>query len=459
MRVERDSLGEKTVPDDVYWGIETQRAIENFPISGLTYPPELARAIAAIKMAAAETNTELGTLDPRLGKYIIQAAKDVLDGHLDDSFRVDIFQAGAGTSLHMNANEVIANRALEIAGEQKGNYEKISPHDHVNASQSTNDVIPTALRIAALWLLDRRLYPASIALEEALKLKSREFEDVIKAGRTHLQDAMPIRLGQEFGAYASAIDSAQKDIKMAANNLNRISLGGTAVGTGINTPPGYREKVVTRLSDVTGLALRSADNLFEVTESAADFAFASSALKVLALELIRIANDIRLLSSGPRTGFGELKLPAVQPGSSIMPGKVNPSIPEMVDMVGFQVIGNDTTVAVAVQAGQLELNVMLPIIAYNLLQSITILSNAMTVFAEHCIKDIDVDRELSTHYAETSAALVTLLSPKIGYLPAAEVAKQSMDTGRTIREIVLDRGLIPPDELDEMLDLYKMTDR
>jgi aspartate ammonia-lyase len=325
-------------------------------------------------------------------------------------------------------------------------------------SQSTNDVFPTVLRIASLWMIERKLYPAADTLKQVFELKSREFDDVIKAVRTHLQDAMPVRLGQEFAGYASAIGTACEAVKTAAVNLHRVNLGGTAVGTGINTPPGYRETVVRKLSEITGLELRPAENLFEVTESAADFSFVSSALKVLALELIRIANDIRLLSSGPRTGLGEIRLPVVQPGSSIMPGKVNPSIAEMVDMVSFQVVGNDVTVSMAAQAGQLELNVMLPVIAHNLLQSISILSSAMTVFAERCVEGIKANRDIARQYAEISASLITALSPRIGYLAAAEAAKQSVATGKPIREIVLERNLIGQDELDELLDLYRMTE-
>jgi len=457
MRVERDALGERTVPEEVYWGIQTERAIENFRISGLRYPPEMARAIGAVKVAAAEANMRLAALDPAVGRPILQAAREVLEGRFDDQFPLDVFQAGAGTSLNMNANEVIANRALELIGEPKGSYDKIGPNDDANMSQSTNDTIPTALRIAALWKLERDLYPAVERLTEALESKAREFDDMVTAGRTHLQDAVPIRLGQRFGGYAEAVRRASDAVRAAAAELHRVNLGATAVGTGINTPPGYQDTVVPVLAQLTGLPLRPADNLFEITQSAADFGRASSALRLLALELIRIANDLRLLSSGPRTGLREIVLPAVQPGSSIMPGKVNPSIPEMVDMVGFQVVGNDETIALAVQAGQLDLNVMLPVIAHNLLHSIHILSTASRAFADRCVVGITADRERARKYAESSEALVTILSPHIGYLTAAEIGKESVATGRTIREIVLERGLMSAEKLDELLDSYAMT--
>jgi len=457
MRVERDALGERAVPEDVYWGIHTERSIENFPISGLTYPPEMPRAIGAIKVAAAQANMELGALDPEIGKLIIQAACEVMDGLFDNQFPVDVYQAGAGTSFNMNANEVIANRALAIAGEPKGNYKKISPNDHVNMSQSTNDVFPTTLRIAALWKISREFYPAAVRLSDALQSKADEFSDILTTGRTHLQDAVPMTLGQEFSGYAEAISRAAESVKKASQVLYRVNLGATAIGTGINTPSGYRSAVVNKLTEITGLPLVPAGNLFEITQSTADFSTVSSALRVFALELIRISNDLRLLSSGPNTGFAEIKLPAVQAGSSIMPGKVNPSVPEMADMVGFQVVGNDVTIALAVQAGQLELNVMLPLIAHNLLQSIRILSRASRVLAERCIEGIVANRETAEKYAQASGAVITALSPYIGYLTAAEIVKESLQSKRSIREIVLERELMEEDELDQLLDLQAMT--
>lgn len=459
MRVERDAMGERTVPEDVYWGIHTARSIENFPISGLSYPPEMPRAIGAVKAAAAQANVELSVLDPEIGNLIVQAAREVMDGIFDSQFPVDVYQAGAGTSFNMNANEVIANRALLLAGEPRGNYKKIGPNDHVNMSQSTNDVFPTTLRVAALWKLERELYPAAERLRDAFASKSKEFADILTAGRTHLQDAVPITLGQEFGGYAEAIGRAVESVREASRALTRVNLGATAVGTGINTPPGYQETAVVRLAELTGLPLKPAENLFEITQSAADFSLVSSSLRLLALEMIRISNDLRLLSSGPRTGIAEIRLPAVQPGSSIMPGKVNPSIPEMVDMVGFQVVGNDMTIALAAQAGQLELNVMLPVAAYNLLQSVRILSRAALILSERCVEGITANIETAGRYAEKSEAIVTALSPHIGYLRAAEIAKEASNSNRSIKEIVLERELMEETELDRLLDLRAMTGR
>lgn len=457
MRVERDSLGEKSVPDYAYWGSQTQRAIENFPVSGLIYPREMQRAIGAIKYAAAETNIGLGILDPTTGKFILKAAQEVFDGKLSDHFTIDVFQAGAGTSFNMNANEVIANRALELMGKPKGSYEIISPNDHVNISQSTNDVFPSTMRVAILWMLLGELIPATLQLKKSLCVKAEEFECVIKSGRTHLQDAVPIMLGQEFGSYAETIQRSTESIRMGAFELQRMNMGATAIGTGINTQPGYKEKVVEALSKLTRLHLRPADNLVEITQSTADFSRMSSLLRSLALELIRIANDLRLLSSGPHTGLMEIKLPAIQPGSSIMPGKINPSVPEMVDMVGFQVVGNDTTIAMAVQAGQLELNVMLPVIAHNILQSIRILTNACKIFAERCIDGIEVNKTVTNRYAESSEALVTALTPKIGYLPAAKIAEESLSTGKSVRDIVIEHRLMDEDEVDELLNPLAMA--
>jgi aspartate ammonia-lyase len=358
----------------------------------------------------------------------------------------------------MNANEVIANRALEMLQQPRGSYSTVNPNDHVNMSQSTNDVFPTTLRIAALWALQSGFFPGVQRLIEAFAHKGREFDHIVKAGRTHLQDAVPIRLGQEFEGYAVALRRSAEAVKTASEELRRVNIGATAVGTGINTPKGYRRVVVKKLSEVTGLALRPAENLIEITQSAGDFSRVSSALRLYALELIRIANDIRLLSSGPMTGLGEIRLPPVQPGSSIMPGKVNPSIAEMVDMVGFQVVGSDATIACAVQAGQLELNVMLPVVAHNLLLSIRILGNASRVFSERCVEGITANEDLARHNAEISGALVTALSPKIGYLQAADVVKESAATGRTIRQIVLDRKLAEESEIDALLDPFAMTE-
>jgi len=457
MRTERDSLGEKQVPDEAYYGIQTERAVENFPISGLRADPVLIRAIGAVKLAAAQANMELGLLAPKIGRAIADAAREVFDGKWNAQFVVDVYQAGAGTSFNMNANEVIANRALEILGQRKGDYQTIHPNDHVNMAQSTNDVFPTAMRIAALYLLHECLLPGLLALETALGDKGREFQNVIKSGRTHLQDAVPITLGQEFTAYAESVRRASAAIDAAGRELERMNIGGTAVGTGLNADPRFREIAIESLRLITGLPVNRSGHLVELTNSTADFARFSAAVKNCAVEIIRIANDLRLLSSGPRTGLNEIVLPAVQPGSSIMPGKINPSIAEMVNMVCFQVVGNDLAVTMAAQAGQLELNVMMPLIAHNLLQSERILGRAAGAFAEKCIKGIKANTEVCRRYAEQSEALVTILSPRIGYLAAADVAKESLSTGRSIRELALERGLLTAEEADRLLDLAAMT--
>lgn len=457
MRTEKDSLGERQLPDEAYYGIQTLRAVENFPISGIRSDPEMVRSIGAVKLAAALTNAELDLLDAGIADAIAQAAREVFDGKWYESFVVDVFQAGAGTSFNMNANEVIANRALEILGYSKGEYGIINPNDHVNMAQSTNDVFPTVMRITILSLLRELLLPGLLELETALRERGEKFDHIVKAGRTHLQDAVPIRLGQEFSAYAESIKHASAAIESAGNELKRMNVGGTAVGTGLNSHPEYREWVVEKIRVIAGLPVNTNGNLIELTESTADFARFSAALKNCALELIRIANDLRLLSSGPRTGFAEISLPAVQPGSSIMPGKVNPSIPEMVNMVCFQVMGNDLAISVATQAGQLELNVMMPLIAHNLVQSVRILSSASSVFALKCIQGITANEEVCRKYAEQSESLITALNPIIGYATAAEIAKEALATGRSIREIVLGRGLMTKEALDQLLDPIKMT--
>ncbi|MDO8684885.1 MAG: aspartate ammonia-lyase [Armatimonadota bacterium] len=457
MRIERDALGEMEVPDEAYYGSQTQRAIENFPISGIKPHRQMIRAIGLVKLAAAETNMSLGVLPMRVGESIAEAAKEVAEGKWNDQFVVDVFQAGAGTSFNMNANEVIANRALELLGRPRGDYGAIHPNDDVNASQSTNDVFPTVMRIAALTLIHDLLVPKLMRLEEDLRAKSVEFDKIVKSGRTHLQDAVPIRLGQEFSGYAEAVLHGIESISESARYLHRLNIGATAVGTGINSHPEYRERVVRRLRELTGLPLKPAENLFEVTQSMADFARVSSALRGVALELIRISGDLRLLSSGPRTGLAEINLPAVQPGSSIMPGKVNPSIAEMVSMVCFQVVGNDLAIAMATQAGQLELNVMMPVIAHNLLQSVEILGNAAKVFSQKCVRGITANEAKCKEYAEKSVALVTALSPKIGYVKAAEIAKESIKTGKGLLEVARQRLDLPEDELKKVLEPIHLT--
>ena len=456
-RIERDSLGERELPANVYYGIQTARAIENFPISGWKPYPSLVTATIQIKKAAARANAALGSLDTRIATAIESAADEVLAGKLRDQFVVDPFQAGAGTSHNMNANEVLANRAIELLGGERGDYSIVHPNDHVNMAQSTNDVFPTAMRLAALDEVSE-LISALELLAEALQIKSTEFDKIVKSGRTHLQDAVPIRLGQEFGGYATAIRKNAGRIARAAEELKEIGLGGTAAGTGLNAAPGYRKRVVEELSRVTNQTLRATEDYFEAMQSMSPFVALSSAVRTLATDVIRIANDLRLLSSGPNTGLAEVNLPAVQPGSSIMPGKVNPVIAEMTDMVCFQVMGNDVVIATAAQAGQLELNVMMPVISFNLSMSLTILTNALKVLRERCVDGITANEERCRWYVEHSVSLVTALNPRIGYARAAEIAKRAIAKGKTIRETIEEEGLVTPEELAQVLNTYAMTE-
>lgn len=455
-RTEHDTLGEKDVPDWAYYGVQTVRAIENFPISGITPFPEFIRATALIKKAAALANMDVGKLDHTKGNAIAQAAGEVAEGKWHDHFVVDVFQAGAGTSHNMNANEVIANRAIEILGGVKGDYSLIHPNDHVNMSQSTNDVFPTAMRLAAIFAIEK-LVPVLALFVTALQEKAREFDSIIKSGRTHLQDAVPIRLGQEFSGYAVSVKRAFIEIQSGTDKLLELGIGGSAVGTGINTHPQYRNRILHHLNELTGFNLKGTDNLFASMQSMGVFVSLSGKLKMLAVELIRIANDFRLLSSGPMTGLSEIRLPAVQPGSSIMPGKVNPSMAEMLDMVCFQVIGNDTTITLAAQAGQLELNVMMPVISFNLLQSIRLLKNSINVFTHKCVKGITADTDRCRELAERSIALATVLNPIIGYEAAAALAKEAVDTNKSIRELIIEKGILSKDGVDLIFDTYKMT--
>jgi aspartate ammonia-lyase len=455
-RQEKDSLGVKEVPADVYYGVQTARAVENYPISGMRAHPTLIRAIAMIKQAAAEANKELRLVDSERADAIIQAAKEVQEGTFDDEFVVDVFQAGAGVSFHMNTNEVIANRATEILGGGLGEY-KVHPNDHVNYGQSTNDVFPTAMRLATLLELEK-LSPVLDGLAEALDTKGREFRDVVKSGRTHMQDAVPLRLGQEFAAYAGAVRRAGKAIRESAEYLRELGLGGSAVGTGINTHPDYREKAIANLANISGQKLVSVDDMRYAMQSNFAMAAVSSALRNLALEIIRISNDLRLLSSGPSTGLGEINLPALQPGSSIMPGKINPVIAELAAMVSFQVVGNDAAVALAVQAGQLELNVMMPTMAYNVMQSITIMTNMLRQFTDKMVAGITVNRQKCDYYAQSTVSLATALNPYIGYAKAAEIAKESVATGKSIIEIARSRGYLSEDQIREILDPARMTE-
>lgn len=455
-RIEKDTLGEVRVPAAAYYGAQTARAVENFPISGLMPHPALVRATVLVKKCAAQANMATARLDVRCGNAIVRAADECLAGAFDAHFVVDPFQAGAGTSHNMNVNEVLANRANELLGEERGGYAPVHPNDHVNMAQSTNDVFPTAMRLAALRLAED-LRPALAGLVAALRKKSAEFDDILKSGRTHLQDAVPIRLGQEFEAWALALEKNLAAVEGAVPGLAELGIGGTAAGTGMNAEPAYIDLVVAELARETGFPLVRGANLVERMQNMDPFVALSSALKGLAVNLARIANDLRLLSSGPRTGLAEIALPALQPGSSIMPGKVNPVMAEVTDMVAFQVMGADTTIMLAAQAGQLELNVMMPVIAFNLLFSLEILKNTVPRLADACIAGITADRERCLGYLEQSVGLATVLAPYIGYVAAAEVAKESTATGRSIRQIVEDRQLLSAGRLAEILDPFPLT--
>ena len=455
-RIERDPLGEKDVPAEAYYGIQTVRAAENFPISGLRAPADLVNATVLIKKAAAQANVTLQRLNASVGDAIARVADEVLGGALRDQFIVDVYQAGAGTSHNMNANEVIANRASELLGGTKGEYRLVHPNDHVNMGQSTNDVFPTATRLALLLGM-QPLVDAARALGASLQRKAEQFEHVLKVGRTHLQDAVPMTLGQEFGGYAACIERGTDDVERAAEQLRELNLGATAIGTGLNAGDDYADLAVANLSRLTGLSLVTAKNRFRVTQSMGDVLAYSGAMRRLAVELAKIASDLRLLSMGPRAGLSEIALPAVQPGSSIMPGKVNPSIPEMVNQVCFQVLGCDTTVCMAAEAGQLELNVMMPVIAWNALHSSTILREAMKALRTRCVDGIEADEARTRELMDRSTAVATALSPYIGYAKTAEIAKESVKSGRTIRELVLERGLMDRAQLDRVLSAEAMT--
>ncbi|MEP6643454.1 MAG: aspartate ammonia-lyase [Acidobacteriaceae bacterium] len=456
-RTEKDSIGTREIPAHLYYGIQTLRAVENYPISGMVAHPTLIRAFGMVKQAAAEANKELGLLDTRVAEAIVQAASEVQQGKWDSQFVVDVFQAGAGVSFHMNSNEVIANRAVEILGGKLGDYSVVHPNDHVNYGQSTNDVFPTGMRLAALLELEK-LYPVTKALTETLEAKGKEFHEILKSGRTHMQDAVPMRLGQEFAAYAGAIRRASDAIRAASDSLREIGLGGSAVGTGINTHPEYRSLAIRNLARISGQKLAPADDMRYAMQSNFAMATVSSSLRNLALEVVRISNDLRLLASGPNTGFAEINLPALQPGSSIMPGKINPVIPELAAMVAFQVVGNDAAVALAVQAGQLELNVMMPTMAYNVMQSITILTNMLRQFDEKCVRGITANRNRCNFYVQATVSLATALNPYIGYAKAAEIAKEAVASGRSIIEIAREKNLLSEKEITEILDPVRMTE-
>ena len=460
-RIERDSMGELPVPADAYYGAQTQRAVLNFPISDLRFPRVFIRALCAIKQAAAETNAELGLLDPRLADAIVRAAGECMDGKFDDQFVVDIFQTGSGTSTNMNANEVIANRAMELLG---GNLSlrtpgpwSVHPNDDVNKGQSSNDVIPTAIHIAAMAIISESLIPALEDLQQALAQKSDEFMDVIKMGRTHLQDATPIRLGQEFAGFAGQIERGIARLNGAQAELGEVALGGTAVGTGVNTHPEFAGKVCQRLSSSLNLAISETDSHFQAQSTLDNVVAASGGVRSLAVSLLKIANDIRLLGSGPRAGLAELALPEVQPGSSIMPGKVNPVIPESVIQVVAQVVGNDSAVSFGGQHGYFELNTMMPVVAYNLLQSLDLLASASRNFTDQCVVGLKATPR-GPESVESGLAMSTSLTPKIGYDAAAEISKEAFKSGRTVREVAQEMTSLTDSELDDLLDPAKMTE-
>lgn len=455
-RIERDSLGERMIPDEGYYGIQTVRAVENFPVSGITIHPDLVRAYAQVKKAAATANYELGSLDSERMSAIVQAAEEIIAGSLGDQFPVDIYQAGAGTSTNMNVNEVIANRALEILGKSRGDYDFLSPNDHVNLAQSTNDTYPTASHIAII--------NGSDALDDALKtlihtfqVKGVEFADMPKTGRTHLMDAIPVRLGDEFLAYAASIQRSRERIRQRRDDLLEVAIGGTATGTGTNAHPSYRSTVIPILREITGLPLVPASDSMEALQSRSQMAAFSGSLKELALELIRIANDLRLMNSGPTAGLNELTLPAVQPGSSIMPGKVNPVMAECLNMISFRVIGNDTTVCLAAQAGQLELNVMTPVMTSVILESLTLLTRFLPVFTSHCLSGIIAHTDQLSSLLRLNPILATVIAPRIGYLQAARLVKESQEQNRPIPDIAVEKGILSREEADSIFNLEQMS--
>ena len=449
-------MGDVAVPATAYYGSQTQRAVVNFEVSDLRFPRPFIRALGLIKKAAAETNLELEVLEPGPAEAIFQAADEVANGQFDDHFPLDIFQTGSGTSTNMNANEVIANRAIEIAGGQVGDG-SIHPNDHVNLGQSSNDVIPTAIHVSALEQMARKLLPALQHLKSSLQAKAEEFDDVVKIGRTHLQDAVPIRLGQEFSGFARMVEQAAARVGRTFDSLAELAIGGTAVGTGLNCPEGFPEKMIEKLNEWTDLDFREAENRFEALATRDAAVEASASLRGAAVSLMKIANDIRWLGSGPRCGIGEIVLPPVQPGSSIMPGKVNPVIAESVTMVAAQVMGNDLTITVAGQSGSFQLNVMMPVIAYNLLQSIDLLSNASVMFADKCIRGIEADRERCGEMVKKSLATVTALAPLLGYERAAEIAGEAHATGETVGAVARRRSGLSKAELEEALDPVRQT--
>ena len=451
-------MGEMKVPTAALYGAQTQRAVENFPISNLRFSREFIRAMGLVKLAAAQSNIALGLLGQRRGRAVVRASQEVVDGKLDAHFVVDVFQTGSGTSTNMNTNEVISNRAIQLLGGKVGSKDPVHPNDHVNLGQSSNDVIPTAMHVAALEMIDKTLIPALAHLHRALRRKAREFDRIVKIGRTHLQDATPVRLGQEFGGYARQIELGIVRLGKVRDSLGELPLGGTAVGTGINMDPRFPKTTIRNLSKLTGLKFREAENHFEAQGARDAFVETSGVLKTVAVSMMKIANDVRWLGSGPRCGIGEIMLPATQPGSSIMPGKVNPVIAESVCQVASQVIGNDLTILMGGQAGNFELNVMMPVMAHNLLESIRLLAAAAVNFADRCIGGIRADKARANDMIEKSLAMSTALAPEIGYDAAAAIAKQSHRTGRTVREIAMEQGILSPERLNQILDPMSMTE-
>jgi aspartate ammonia-lyase len=455
-RIEKDFLGPKEVPEHVYYGVQTLRAVENFPVTGYKIHKEMIEALATVKKAAALANMETTRLYEGIGQAIVQASDEILEGKLHEFFIVDPIQGGAGTSINMNANEVIANRALELLSHNKGEYGKVSPNSHVNMSQSTNDVFPTVIHISTLNLLDKLL----VTMEDMLtvfKKKSQEFDHVIKMGRTHLQDAVPIRLGQEFEAYSRVIERDIKRIGRTREHLYEVNMGATAVGTGLNADPAYIKSVVKHLVDISGLPLTGAEHLVDATQNTDAYTEVSSALKVCMLNMSKIANDLRLMASGPRAGLGEISLPSRQPGSSIMPGKVNPVMPELINQVAFQVIGNDQTISLASEAGQLELNVMEPVLVFNLLQSISIMNNAFRSFTDNCLSGIEANETRMKEYVENSVGIITAVNPHLGYEVVSRIAREAILKGKSVRELCLEYDVLTEEELDLILNPYEMT--
>ncbi|WP_203363936.1 aspartate ammonia-lyase [Bacillus sp. REN10] len=456
-RVEKDFLGEKEVPAQAYYGVQTLRAVENFPITGYQIDESLIKALGIVKKSAAQANRDVGSLDEKIAAAIIQAAEEVIAGQLHDQFIVDPIQGGAGTSINMNSNEVIANRALEILGEEKGNYKVVSPNTHVNMAQSTNDAFPTAIHISVIEKV-KILLEVMKQLHAAFHDKALEFNHILKMGRTHLQDAVPIRLGQEFEAYARVLSRDIDRVGMSLQHLYEVNMGATAVGTGLNAEPLYIEKVVEYLAINSGFPIVQASHLVDATQNTDAYLEVSAALKVCMMNMSKVANDLRMMASGPRAGLGEIILPARQPGSSIMPGKVNPVMAEVLNQVAFQVIGNDHTICLASEAGQFELNVMEPVLVFNLLQSVKIMTNVFTVFRQYCLEGIQANVERMENYVNNSVGIITAINPHVGYEIAASIAKEAIDTGKSVREICVARGVLTHEQLNIILHPYEMTD-